>query len=95
MRVNIVVTFGSSDTYGTGIWGFSLPKAAARTTTGALRILDTGAGFYSGTSEVAAAASVVNLLAKDNVGNYAGPTFPVTWVSGDSFVLDIVYPISG
>jgi hypothetical protein len=95
MRVNIAVTFGSSDTYGTGIWGFSLPKAAARTTTGALRILDTGAGYYSGTSEVAAAASVVNLLAKDNVGNYAGPTFPITWASGDSFVLDIVYPISG
>ena len=94
MHVNIVFTAGSTTTFGTGAWSFSLPKAADRLTVGAARLTDSGTAFYAAVCEIAAAASTVQIYGY-NVANAVTNAIPFTWASGDRITLDIVYPIDG
>lgn len=72
--------FGSTTTFGTGLWRFSLPAAVGKTTIGNTFGIDvsanaiyTGASIWDGTTKVLAILGT----------NYALPTFPFTWANGD------------
>lgn len=81
--------FGSTTTFGTGLWRFSLPSGVTRSTTGNSFGIDvsapvyvTGATIWDGTTKVLAMIG----------GGYAQPTFPYTWANGDYLGLSGVAP---
>lgn len=94
LRVQINFTAGSSTTFGTGTYTFSVPKTAGRLATGTVRMLDSGTAFYVGVAQITNGTAVVHFYG-NAAGTQAGQTSPFTWANGDSFILDIVYPISG
>ena len=95
MRVTINMTVSSTTSCGVGAINFSLPVKSGRLVTGTARLTDSGTGFYSGISEIAANSSTMNLLFGSNQGNYFTSSVPFTLANGDSLVADIFYPVSG
>jgi hypothetical protein len=94
-KVNITWIAGSTTTFGTGAWSFSLPKATSRTTTGSALATDTATGFYSGICVAQASQATVQTLFGENKGNYTTNTIPFTWANTDRIDLDIDYGIAG
>lgn len=94
----IVLTMGSTTTYGSGAWSITLPvapKNAGRWSFPAVDISDTGTASYSGRM-VAAGGSPAGLLL--TAGTSAGgpdrlitATVPHTWANTDFLTLNGVY----
>lgn len=95
LQVNINWVAGSTTTFGTGAWSFSLPKASSRSETGSAYAADTGTGFYSGICRVASSQSTVQTFFGENKGNSTTNTIPFTWASTDRIDLDVDYGITG
>ena len=95
IKANLLWIAGSTTTFGTGAWSFSLPKAAARSEVCSAYAADTGTGFYSGISRVVASASTVQTYFGDNNGNSTTNTIPFTWANTDRMELNLDYAISG
>jgi hypothetical protein len=92
-QVTAVLVFaaGSTTTFGTGSWSFSLPFAPgnAAEVCGTVKALDAGNTYYAG------AAFVFSGSTLSFVGNSAGSTYgngaPFAWGVGDSFVASVTY----
>lgn len=94
--VDIHLKAGSTTTFGTGIWNFSLPAgwvAVDDTTTGSNG--NVGGGFVYDTSGgapyvvapyVYTAANVINLAYN---GNFVGGTVPMTWAQSDQMHISV------
>jgi hypothetical protein len=89
VHVQIIIGCGSTTTYGTGIWGFTLPLPVVGHATGTVWIYDGGSGVsYVGT--LGSGAFVVGgpfadaVLASVSVGAtaaFASATVPIAWAS--------------
>lgn len=86
LHFRIAVTMGSTTTYGSGEWSFTLPNSL--TSAGAKQIvpaaaLDTGTAYRVGMGRVNASATAF-FIASDGGGNGWSATVPHTWASGDT-----------
>lgn len=90
IHVAVKVTMGSTTTFGTGAYSFSMPfsNASGEDYVGAVRALDSGTEFRIGTAIMGNAASTVQLYF-DSTAGQASPTIPFTWASGDTIHLEI------
>jgi len=95
--VTIKVVMGSTTTYGTGAWYFSLPSTPATfgNQMGSARVLDSGTGFFQGVAVTvgdgtARVQATVGTAATDATANIDSAR-PMTWANGDELYLTITY----
>lgn len=86
---------GSTTTYGSGSWAFSLPVTSATKSTTSLalaRMFDTSASAnYPGAGQIGSNDTSVRFIAPaGNTANVSG-TSPFTWAAGDELRLCMVY----
>jgi len=94
--VTIKIVFGSTSTFGTAAYFFSLPVAAngLNDFVGSAYMRDTSgtsSGHYTGISLVTAASPTVITAYEASGHTQLWSTIPVTWVSTDFFEFTIVY----
>lgn len=84
---------GSTTTFGTGAWFFSLPFAPATfgTQVGSIRVLDSGTAFRTGVAQTLSdgTARVQATIDSDTASIDSGR--PMTWASGDELYISITY----
>ena len=95
LKVEIQITCGSSTTYGTGAWYFTLPSpfstwVAKATASGPVRILDNGSQYYNGTAVITAGSGRIYLFDTQGVS----ATVPMTWTNPDTMVLTVEFEIA-
>lgn len=89
---------GSTTTYGTGDYSWTLPTAAAVVTgfaslpiwTGSAMCLDSTLAYKLGVLSVSSGASVVGVL-ENTAGNIWGQTHPQTWAVNDYLAFNFIY----
>jgi hypothetical protein len=88
--VSLKMVIGSSTTFGTGGWRFSLPIAALNLVNecGSAFFEDTGTQFYSGSCMVYAGEQVVH---PSSNGGAMTSTNPFSWATGDILSLSLAY----
>lgn len=91
-RVSIKLTCGSSTTFGTGAWYFSMPKTcvAGVSVAGTVVILDSGTQYYSGACMVEASTNVVFPVTYEGAVTSGSPQ--AAWATGDTLTMTIEYP---
>ena len=94
VHLQIDATMGSTTTYGTGTWSFSLPTTipapGSGSSYGACRMFDSGTIIRTGVSIVS--GSTVTAEADSATGS-VGTTVPFTWANGDRLSIDVIYNI--
>ncbi len=99
----IGLTMGSTTTYGSGNWSFSLPKTAKNTTGinffGVAHFRKVGTANYERIAQIAPALSttVISLFTDPTQGSNSiniSATVPFTWGGGDSLGFQITYEIA-
>lgn len=82
INVDVQLTIGSTTTFGSGVWRFSLPASLQ----GAANRLQSGAAFtnlsggpYPATAFVNAGNGYIEVASS---GGYWGPAFPASWAAG-------------
>jgi len=97
VHVIMKVTMGSTTTYGTGRWAFSLPFAASASIIETVSIntitYDDGVGAVAGKIASYVASTNVNNTRPVVSSNFddVTATAPITWAQNDSLVLDFIY----
>lgn len=95
VHCHVEVTFGSTTTFGTGSYTFSLPVTANATLAahvGSAYFRDasgTATGHYNGISALSGTTGLTGFESSGHTQLQA--TVPVTWVNGDFFRFDIEY----
>lgn len=99
LLVSVHLAMGSTTTYGTGFWRFSVPRVmvnAEPSAPGPLGMYDISAGIvYSG---VVLLSPAVSTGAPGSVAPYPhattglNPTQPFTWAAGDQLWFSVLYP---
>ena len=87
---------GSTTSFGTGTYTFSLPVTAATVAgqnfIGALRVYESSVNTnYTGDCRVNSAATVLTMQINNTVGD-VGATVPMTFSTGDAMQLSVTYP---
>ena len=86
---------GSTTTFGSGQFQFSLPFAASSATLrshGVGRLSDAGSGFHIGQVELVPGSSNA-VIYSNNAANPVQSNSPFTWASGDAIRFTITYEI--
>lgn len=95
--VYIEVVMGSSTTYGTGNWYFTLPSPydgnAAYNATGSGFVLDSGTAIYLGTPYIVSGTNKIYMVAH-NSANFFNSTVPFSWATSDYLKFSIMYPLA-
>jgi hypothetical protein len=91
-QVTVTLTVGSTTTFGSGPWFFTLPITCRSIATqyGSALALDAGTLYYVGTTD---AAGTVLSATFDQTNTQAQSNVPFTWASGDSLSMTVSYPI--
>jgi hypothetical protein len=90
---SITLTAGSTTTFGTGQWSFSLPYTTSQNAIGTVYMLDDGLKYYTGVCRALDAASSITCFYNDAASGVQS-NIPFTWGSADTLILTITYPIS-
>jgi hypothetical protein len=90
ITVNLMVTFGSTSTYATASWLYSLPIAAPNEWVGAAWFFDTGVRYYTGVTRVSGAS--LEMYYNSTTAS-VGPAIPFTWGNTDRFVATVTYAL--
>lgn len=89
------VTFGSTSTYGTGVFFFSLPVTAASdqvaSSIGVAYYLDSGTAEGGGIVKCESTTLLRVVPAEDTNSNNWGQTSPITWTTNDVFQATVRY----
>ncbi len=84
---------GSTTTFGTGTWLFSVPVAAANKSTAAVYMKDNSVGFfYIGIAIIEASATTFQIY-RDGAAQIS-PTVPFTWATDDRIEVALSYRIA-
>jgi len=98
----IGLTAGSTTTFGSGNWSFSLPKTAKNTTginfLGVAHIRKVGTANYERVAQISPSLSttVINMFTDPTPGSNSqsiSATVPFTWGDGDTLGVEITYEI--
>ena len=91
----VSMTTGSTTSYGSGFWRFSLPATVANQVvryTGAWSAYDDSlSSHYTGTCEVLPDASAIIFFRRDGGGQTLTSAVPFTWADGDQLFFTITY----
>ena len=90
----IKLAMGSTTTYGSGAWSFSLPKTSAAQGGrygGQWMAEDIGTKIYTGTLFILDNVSTVSIFVRDEAVNYLSNTTTHTWASGDYLFISFIY----
>jgi hypothetical protein len=91
MSCRVILTVGSTTTFGTGAWQLSLPTAAVvPIVVNAAALLFAGTGYYPATGLYASPLSAVSLIGAAS-GASIGVGVPVAWVAGNVVNLQASY----
>ncbi len=94
VHVNIRFEPGSTSTFGTGFYRFSLPYTASRRSVGSAYVEDvSGVAVYVGTAMIDSGTNTVYVTTSGSTSAYMGAASPFTWASGDKCWIDIDYAI--
>ena len=88
VKFSIVLTMGSTTTFGTGYYSWVLPSTPTGPLIATAVLIDSGTTIYLGVG-VQASGSI--LLNTHNNANAVGQTVPHTWASGDSITIQGEY----
>ena len=93
---DIILVMGSTTTYGSGVWSFSLPYTAKSATVrygGSWAAIDVGTINYAGSVFVSPGASTLIFFSRDGGNNFLSSTSPYDWGSGDTLYLSFAYEV--
>lgn len=90
---NLALTIGSTTSLGTGEWLFSTPFTAKASCIGSVYVLNTGVAYFTGVCKINANATTIACFGNNNFAGF-GPTYPISWTTGDQLLLSVAYPIS-
>jgi hypothetical protein len=97
IRISIQLTMGSTTTYGTGAWKFTMPAAlqfnVKRQALGQVRITDTGTVWYIGLARSGSGAAPQIYMNINASGGDVSATVPHTWANTDILELEIEWEI--
>lgn len=95
VTVNLRLVCGSTTTFGSGGWFFSLPYIPSTATpqTGSASILDSGTLFYVGATQTLTDGTARCIVIPESSAAQADATRPMTWASGDELRATITYMI--
>jgi hypothetical protein len=90
VNVWIQMIAGSTTTFGSTVWTFSLPVAADNTAVqaGTAYMFDSGTANRSGVAALSTASTVFVISSADTD---VGPTVPQNWTTGDKLVISMTY----
>jgi hypothetical protein len=91
-NIQISLTMGSTTTFGTGEWSFSLPIASAAASTGQVWALDSGTAYFIGICLVNAGVSTLTIFS-NSAGSGWSPSQPFTWAANDQIELSLTYQV--
>lgn len=96
VTATVRIVMGTTTTFGTGAYSFSLPIPcrAGYSWNGSALLNDSSAAlFYLGTSHINAESAVASTFSiYPNAGTVLAPTSPFTWASSDQLLATISYP---
>lgn len=92
VTVQLRVVMGSTTTYGTGIWAFSVPYVPSTTlpAVGTVHAVDSGTTNYVGLCETATDGTA-RVFVYGDAANAYGASVPFTWANTDVLTLSITY----
>jgi hypothetical protein len=90
---SVIITMGSTTTYGTGGWEFTLPFTPTTFAVGSAYAFDSGTAYYVGAVRVQAGSNIAQLFSNGAVAAF-GATNPFTWATGDVLQFTITFSIS-
>jgi hypothetical protein len=89
--VNIQLVAGSTTSFGTGDWTFTVPYLAAAAASGAARAFDSGTGYNFGIVGIEAGQNVV-FIVRPGTAELFDSNSPQVWAVGDALNISITYP---
>jgi hypothetical protein len=93
LYVHTSLTIGSSTTFGTGIYSFSLPATTLLAAVGQAWIKDTSGPTHHRAVAFAEPGQTTFQVYPVDAGSATGPTSPMTWATGDRMEATIVFRI--
>lgn len=94
---SVIITMGSTTTFGTGNWYVTLPSPynanATAEATGSAYVFDAGTAYLLGTCFVHAGSNKI-YIAGQSVINFFNATVPITWVATDTLTFSIRFPVT-
>lgn len=92
--VSITITMGSTTTFGTGNYTFSLPFTSTGTHAfiGSIFIVDSGTGFYIAVSRITGSTATISGFT--SAGAQIGATTPHTWAVNDELNITCEYIVA-
>ena len=95
---SIALIMGSTTTYGSGNWKFSLPvtaKSSGLSYLGKWVIVDAGTTYYEGNLILyGASANVDFFIRNQNAVDKFNNTTPINWAANDQLMISIVYEVA-
>ena len=88
----IIMTAGSTTTFGSGLWSFGLSFTAGDSAVGSVIALQNGVQFFTGVAVVNPGGNVVNITTNGGVTQW-GAAVPFSWTDGSYLRLTITYPV--
>jgi hypothetical protein len=93
INATIRLTIGSTTTFGSGNYYFSLPKPVGGTGMAFFFGVRQGVGYYTLMGPVEVGLATTLLLANGGSGLSLNPTYPATWAATDVFTINVVYTV--
>lgn len=89
----LVVTMGSTTTYGSGAWGLTLPVAPIASQAAAAVYVDSSASArWSGSAWLTNGSGIFRMLPPTDAGSSGiSPTVPFTWATSDQIIITGTY----
>lgn len=99
LTVNIGFAAGSTTTFGTGAWYFTLPSPfsqfkAKYDAIGSVWILDNGTAFFVGVCRIVTNANKIYMFTDNGATGVTG-SVPMTWANTDTLSLTITFEVGG
>lgn len=85
---NINLSIGSTTTFGTGEWNFSIPfNGQGSSSVGFARALDSGTGYFNGVATMVS-ATTLSVYGNGASAGWSSAT-PMTWATNDTLIITI------
>ncbi len=95
---NIRLAIGSTTTFGSGVYGFSLPKTVYSSAVGFVGNFiandNSANGWYSGQAIVVGGDTKIITFIRDGISSYLSYNTPHDWASGDSLHISLTYEVA-
>lgn len=91
VTLTVLVSMGSTTTYGSGNWQFSLPVTGTSINDIGSAFYICGGGLYVGIARVQISSNNIILFSANNTSNAVQSTVPAVWANGNSLEFTVTY----